>query len=1425
MVHANVAEQHTQVASPGELSDLEEEDLELIQENLGRSGFRRLQYRTSLEADKDADGGLSALSRASASEEEEDDDEMAGFRRKRMAPEELERLFDEDEEESTPVLKEKHLFYDAHRERALLSGSSGEEDELGDFIADEDEEERAVGSAMRIDEESGRMPRARGQRRQKDATRVYLEETFGARLPGRVLHDILDIFGDGTDYLGLADDGDDDDDDGGDGDGDEDKGKGKGDAKGTNVMGDKDMDANGKSTMDVNSDDNVERSRDDSGLARKMKGVSLLSNRAKFLQEDIPERLQTREGRMQDGEIEEEASWIAERLMSDPLTGSKFSSYDSSLVISTIASVLGLFRDQKLEVPTVATHRKEHFQHMMGLNDLWTVWDLDEQWMLLRRQKSMVLDEINSSLAVDALTTDEQALLGQMVTVSGELEMSDIVSEYLRWHQRERKHDDALSVLIKELADGCSLAMLALVENIKLHQPINAPPNPLDQPEQLAASHYAQVGLKSASQLLNLVVAHMAALIGHHPCSHFQLRSSLCQFAAVNVQPTERGQLEVDLQHELAPIKFIREKPIDAFQEDQFLLVVKGQSVGLLTYAIVFPRLETAVDTICSLYDAKKDEGVSWSGVRFMAVSKAIQEHILPKLKRDLAAKLRSGAERWLAASSQYLLQDKLMTLPYNPQRLDHPVDGRGPVKVMAVSWGRGGPDALSMVAIVDERGRVLEQRRIPLLHEKHSSINADSWTKFNDLILTYQPSCVVLAGHSLETRDLLEDVRRQVARIKRTRNFVPPAVIFGEDDTARLYMNSPRGRREWPDAPPLMRYCISLARRLLNPLFEFCALDDAELLALENNPMLSLVAKDTRLLYLHRAFINVVNLVGVDVNLAVSLSWARSPLKYVCGLGPSISEHLIQSIGHQTATGRIDSRNELLTAGLMGPRVFANCASFLLVSPPDKKAATSTSFSLLDTTRIHPENYVLARKMAADAMELALMGDEAHGDVGSEEEARKAVAMVMKQPERLNDLLLDEYAKELVKRGQPSKHLTLLDIKAELQNPYADLRSLSRGPSDETLFEMLTGETERTLWVGAVVRCLVVRVSPADRSSTCRLDSGLTGRLSTDRLRVGQSVQARIVSIHTDRLEVELREVRSGEPPEPRFGMDPYFDLEAAQSTAAMHASPLKPALAPTTMLVKRLISHPAYHNVAREEAERMLEAAVAGEVVIRPSSSRGPTHLTLTWKVEDAADAVPLFQHLSVACNPTGKGYLIGEMHYEDLDEIIARHIEAVAGFLRDIKGTPKYLSITSSDARLQVESHLLEERRRDPTRIAYCFSLSHEHPGQVLLSFQPSSRSYHEIVHVTPTGFILRGEHFAGVEALVAWFKTNPRNAPVERPVDRERDLSRGHERERERERDRTRDRERDWDRDRDRGRERDWDRDRDRRDRHDDRRHRR
>ena len=89
---------------------------------------------------------------------------------------------------------------------------------------------------------------------------------------------------------------------------------------------------------------------------------------------------------MQDGEIEEEASWIAERLMSDPLTGSKFSSYDSSLVISTIASVLGLFRDQKLEVPTVATHRKEHFQHMMGLNDLWTVWDLDEQWMLLRRQ-------------------------------------------------------------------------------------------------------------------------------------------------------------------------------------------------------------------------------------------------------------------------------------------------------------------------------------------------------------------------------------------------------------------------------------------------------------------------------------------------------------------------------------------------------------------------------------------------------------------------------------------------------------------------------------------------------------------------------------------------------------------------------------------------------------------------------------------------------------------------------------------------------------------------------------------------------------------------------------------------------------------------------------------------------------------------------
>lgn len=78
-------------------------------------------------------------------------------------------------------------------------------------------------------------------------------------------------------------------------------------------------------------------------------------------------------------------------------------------------------------------------------------------------------------------------------------------------------------------------------------------------------------------------------------------------------------------------------------------------------------------------------------------------------------------------------------------------------------------------------------------------------------------------------------------------------------------------------------------------------------------------------------------------------------------------------------------------------------CSSFNHLNPPH---STDSYIEVLDGSRVHPETYEWARKMAVDALEY----DE------SAEDANPAGALeeILENPERLKDLDLDAFAEEL---------------------------------------------------------------------------------------------------------------------------------------------------------------------------------------------------------------------------------------------------------------------------------------------------------------------------------------------------------------------------------------------------------------------------
>lgn len=135
----------------------------------------------------------------------------------------------------------------------------------------------------------------------------------------------------------------------------------------------------------------------------------------------------------------------------------------------------------------------------------------------------------------------------------------------------------------------------------------------------------------------------------------------------------------------------------------------------------------------------------------------------------------------------------------------------------------------------------------------------------------------------------------------------------------------------------------------------------------------------------------------------------------------------------------RLENRTQLVTMCHMGPKVFINCAGFIKIDtaslgdrwhnyyllmlnlslvlsvkvrkeinwrvfvPP---CSTDSYIEVLDGSRVHPETYEWARKMAVDALEY----DE------SAEDANPAGALeeILENPERLKDLDLDAFAEEL---------------------------------------------------------------------------------------------------------------------------------------------------------------------------------------------------------------------------------------------------------------------------------------------------------------------------------------------------------------------------------------------------------------------------
>jgi len=296
------------------------------------------------------------------------------------------------------------------------------------------------------------------------------------------------------------------------------------------------------------------------------------------------------------------------------------------------------------------------------------------------------------------------------------------------------------------------------------------------------------------------------------------------------------------------------------------------------------------------------------------------------------------------------------------------------------------------------------------------------------------------------------------------------------------------------------------------------------------------------------------------------------------------------------------------------------------------------------------------------------------------------------------------------------------------------------------------------------------------------RLENGLNGFIQIkslsdsevtnpeERVRPGQTIHCRVTKIEVDKFNVQATSKssdlmdRNGEWRPPK---DDYYDNEAEQKIqqAEEEAKKLKQRQSYT----KRVIVHPSFKNIGFREAEKLMMAMDQGEVIVRPSS-KGTNHLTVTWKVGDG-----VCQHVDVReegkenAFSLGQSLWIGDEEFEDLDEIVARYINPMAGHARDVYafryfrdlGIDMSSPVEPGKERERADKIIKDDKAKNPAKIHYFLSASREFPGKFMLSYLPRGHTKHEFVTVTPEGFRFRGQVHDSLPTLFRWFKEHFRD----------------------------------------------------------------
>ncbi|ROV99570.1 hypothetical protein VPNG_07725 [Cytospora leucostoma] len=1132
---------------------------------------------------------------------------------------------------------------------------------------------------------------------------------------------------------------------------------------------------------------------------------------------DEPERFQLDRRPFKKSQIQpdlkEETKWI-----SDQMWSYKMFSMDMQLESAfskAINKVLEFFIIDSVEVPYVFQHRKDYLIHarkirnpdydrrdqessefivqaekLLNQDDLWKILELDIKFRGFL-EKRAALEKTIANLR--SINIEDRMLEEQLPTVRQMEELQDLLDYVNFKYATQLKEITATDSDAKELKrPGARSAIFDRVRKSKAYDffqaygltPETVVSNRLgarSNAQRVAADDPSEHPIDLADSLTDgefstgdAVISAARQLYAEELFASPRLRSWMREHyivhAVFNCRRTEKGLRNIEESHPFYEVKYIMNLTAQdiARKPEVYLKMMKAEEEGLIEVKVALQderdlRRQFFQDFASDNFSEKAD---AWNDERKKILDLALSkfDKLMIKAVKDT---MRTQCQESVLKICREEYTRRLDQAPYKPKGM---VLGTTP-RVLALSNGMSDPAREKIsYAWVEEDGRVIEHGQLGNLAR-----DEEARDELTELVKRREPDVIAVSGFSADTHKLVRDLENLVNE----RGLMGPEyddpetnelrtdlleVMVVNDEVARLYKDSPRALAEHPTLGSLTRYCVALAHYLQNPLKEYAALGK-DIISLTFHPCQNLLPLDKLTRCLETAMVDMVNLCGVDINEAVKDPYTANLLPYVSGLGPRKAQAVIKGINMNG--GVVNSRDELVgdpdnnKLPVVGPKVWDNCASFLFIEYDTSNPQSEP----LDNTRVHPEDYELGRKMAADALEL----DEE--DVKAETDENGPGAIVRKlfredEQEKVNELVLEEYAEQLEQQYSQRKRATLETIRAELQAPYEELRRHFMTLNADEIFTMFSGETKESLAEGMVISVNVRIVK--DDFAIVRLDCGIEGRIEAhdasyrstvkDVLSIGQTVQAKLIEMDRKAFLAKLS-VREDVLRRPyRRHLD--FDRSMWDSRQEDEDKEELMEKDRTTGRTQRVIKHPLFKPFNAIQAEEWLGSQASGEVVIRPSS-KGNDHLAITWKVADG-----VYQHVDVLElqkeNEFSVGRLLrvgGKHTYTDLDELIVEHVKGMARKVAEMMQHEKF----QKGSKAELEKWLTTYMDANPNRSSYAFCIDNKHAGYFWLCFKATrnSRVMGWPVRIVPNGFEFLKNQYPDMRSLTNGFKMRYNN----------------------------------------------------------------